>query len=40
MKEISNLQYKYVKLSKFLSFVLRHHPEQYNLELDEEGYAF
>ncbi len=39
MKEQSNLPYKYVKLSKFLSFVLRHHPEQYNLELDEEGFA-
>jgi putative RNA 2'-phosphotransferase len=39
MKEESNLPYEYIKLSKFLSFVLRHHPEEYNLELDEEGFA-
>ncbi len=39
MKEQSNLPYEYMKLSKFLSFVLRHHPEQYNLELDEEGFV-
>jgi len=39
MKENSNLTYKYEKLSKFLSFVLRHHPDQYNIELDEEGFA-
>ncbi|MEJ2568450.1 MAG: RNA 2'-phosphotransferase [candidate division WOR-3 bacterium] len=39
MKEKSNLSYEYIKLSKFLSFVLRHHPEQYNLELDEEGFV-
>ncbi len=39
MKANTNLPYEYMKLSKFLSFVLRHHPEQYNLELDEEGFA-
>jgi putative RNA 2'-phosphotransferase len=39
MKETSNLPYKYVKLSKFISYVLRHHPEQFNLELDEEGFT-
>ena len=39
MKANENLSYEYMKLSKFLSFVLRHHPEQYNLELDEEGFA-
>jgi putative RNA 2'-phosphotransferase len=39
MKETSGLPYKYIKLSKFLSFVLRHHPEQINLELDEGGFT-
>jgi putative RNA 2'-phosphotransferase len=39
MKEQSSLPYEYIKLSKFLSFVLRHHPEQYNLELDDEGFT-
>lgn len=39
MKGSSNLSYEYVKLSKFLSFVLRHHPEQYDLKLDEEGFV-
>ena len=29
----------FVKLSKFLSFILRHHPEKYNIKLDDEGYA-
>jgi putative RNA 2'-phosphotransferase len=28
-----------VKLSKRLSYLLRHHPEQLNLELDAEGYT-
>ncbi len=28
-----------VKLSKFLSYVLRHAPDRYELELDENGYA-
>jgi putative RNA 2'-phosphotransferase len=39
MNENSNLPYEYEKLSKFLSFVLRHHPEEYNIELDEEGFT-
>lgn len=39
MNANSNLPYEYEKLSKFLSFVLRHHPEQYDLELDEEGFV-
>ncbi|MEJ2305957.1 MAG: RNA 2'-phosphotransferase [candidate division WOR-3 bacterium] len=39
MEEKPNLSYEYTQLSKFLSFVLRHHPEQYNLELDEEGFV-
>lgn len=30
---------KEVKLSKFLSFVLRHKPEEINLELDKNGWA-
>ena len=28
-----------VKLSKFLSFILRHAPDQYGLTLDEYGYT-
>ncbi|MBD3198097.1 MAG: RNA 2'-phosphotransferase [Candidatus Lokiarchaeota archaeon] len=28
-----------VKVSKFLSYLLRHHPERYNLILDNFGYA-
>ena len=28
-----------VRISKFLSFILRHHPEKYNLKLDNNGYA-
>lgn len=39
MKKQLNLPYEYIKLSKFLSFVLRHHPEEYNIELDEEGFV-
>jgi putative RNA 2'-phosphotransferase len=39
MKENADLSYKYEKLSKFLSYVLRHHPEEYYIELDEEGFA-
>ena len=27
-------------ISKYLSYVLRHHPEDINLELDENGWAF
>lgn len=29
----------YVKISKFLSYILRHHPEKFNLNLDSEGFA-
>ncbi|MBD3226737.1 MAG: RNA 2'-phosphotransferase [Candidatus Lokiarchaeota archaeon] len=29
----------YIKISKFSSYVLRHHPEKYGLTLDEKGYA-
>lgn len=29
----------FVKLSKFLSFILRHNPEKYNIKLDKKGYA-
>ncbi len=33
------MNYWFVKLSKFLSFILRHHPEKYNIKLDDQGYA-
>ena len=39
MKENLSPPDKYEKLSKFLSYVLRHHPEEYNIELDEEGFT-
>jgi len=29
----------YIRISKFLSYVLRHHPEKFNIELDTNGYA-
>ena len=29
----------YIKISKFLSYILRHHPEKFNLILDSEGYT-
>ncbi|MBD3213944.1 MAG: RNA 2'-phosphotransferase [Candidatus Lokiarchaeota archaeon] len=29
----------YVEISKFLSYILRHHPEKYGIRLNEEGYA-
>lgn len=29
----------YIKLSKALSYALRHHPEEFGIELDEEGWA-
>ena len=29
----------YVKISKFLSYILRHHPEKFNLGLDSEGFT-
>jgi putative RNA 2'-phosphotransferase len=28
-----------VRISKFLSFILRHHPDKFNLKLDNNGYA-
>lgn len=28
-----------IKLSKTMSYALRHHPEEYNLQLDEEGWC-
>lgn len=28
----------YTKLSKIISYILRHHPEEYNLSLDENGF--
>ncbi|MEJ2294524.1 MAG: RNA 2'-phosphotransferase [Candidatus Lokiarchaeota archaeon] len=29
----------YTRISKFMSYILRHHPERFNIELDTEGYA-
>ncbi len=29
----------YIKISKFLSFILRHHPEKVDIELDSEGFT-
>ncbi|MBR4693622.1 MAG: RNA 2'-phosphotransferase [Bacilli bacterium] len=29
----------YIKLSKTISYVLRHHPEEYNIELDGNGFV-
>lgn len=29
----------YTGISKFMSYILRHHPERFNIELDTEGYA-
>ena len=29
----------YLKLSKEMSYILRHHPEEYNLTLDENGFV-
>ncbi|MFO8017301.1 MAG: RNA 2'-phosphotransferase [Promethearchaeia archaeon] len=29
----------YVSMSKFLSYMLRHHPEKFNIQLDTHGYA-
>lgn len=29
-----------LKLSKTISYALRHHPEEFNLQLDEEGWCF
>lgn len=30
----------YIKLSKEISYILRHHPEEYDLKLDQDGYVF
>ena len=29
----------YVSLSKFLSYILRHHPEKFDICLDDKGFA-
>lgn len=29
----------YVQLGKEISYVLRHHPEKYNLDIDNEGWV-
>ncbi len=29
----------YIRISKFLSYILRHHPDKFNLKLDKNGYA-
>ncbi len=29
----------YIKISKFLSYILRHHPEKFDFQLDSKGYA-
>lgn len=29
----------YVKKSKYLSYILRHHPEKFNLEIDSDGFV-
>jgi putative RNA 2'-phosphotransferase len=29
----------HTRISKFMSYILRHHPERFNLELNPEGYA-
>ncbi len=33
------MERRYEKLSKYLSYILRHHPEEANLELDRKGSA-
>ena len=30
---------EYIKISKYLSFILRHHPEKSGIELDSEGFT-
>ena len=35
----SNNEEKYVKLSRFLCFLLRHNPDAIGLELDVNGYV-
>jgi len=34
-----NERYRLAKLSKFLALILRHQPQRFGLELDEEGWA-
>ena len=29
----------YTRISKFMSYILRHHPERFNIELDADGYT-
>lgn len=36
---MSDLPEKYTYLSKYLSYILRHHPEEADIELDEQGFA-
>ena len=33
------MEKRYEKLSKYLSYILRHHPEESDLELDDKGFA-
>ena len=37
---MSDLPEKYRKLSKYLSYLLRHHPEEAGLELDRMGFTY
>ena len=30
----------YTRISKFMSYILRHHPERFNIELDADGYTY
>ena len=30
---------EYIKISKYLAYILRHHPEKVGIELDSEGYV-
>ncbi len=39
MITMSGLPQKYAKLSKYLSYILRHEPEKAGLDLDREGFA-
>jgi len=36
---MSKITEKYKKLSKYLSYILRHHPEKADLELDRKGFT-
>ena len=33
------LQKEFIKVSKFLSYILRHNPEKYGIQLDSKGYT-